>query len=177
MSGHEIPKKDLRLKKEQRNRLKKTLGTIVEGELPESYADSKPIIAVGDVVTEILLEQDIIPDVGMIDQKTRRGEYESGMREKEAFDIEIEIKNPPEMMTHAAWNALQKALNKEEPVLIDVEGEEDLLSLAAIALCPDGGVVIYGVPSEGMVINEVSDDIKEKAWEVINNMIEVDEGR
>jgi len=179
MSGQkkEIPDTDLRLKKEQRDRLKETYGEIIEGDLPERYCDKDPIVAVGDVVTDILLKQGVVPNVSTIDHKTRRGGYKSGTSKKDAFDIEFDIKNPPEMISRPAWIVMEKALKKEKTVLIEVEGEEDLLSLVAIILCPSGGLVIYGVPSEGMVINEVSEEFKEKAWEVINNMIKVNEGR
>ncbi|MFP3872237.1 MAG: GTP-dependent dephospho-CoA kinase family protein [Candidatus Aenigmatarchaeota archaeon] len=176
MSEKKIPQEDLRLKEEQREGLKRTLGKVVEGKLPIEYTERRPMITVGDVVTDTLLEQGIRPDLSVIDHKTRRGRYE-GREEHEAFDPIFELKNPPETITREAWDVVQQALENDEPTLIEVEGEEDLLSLVAIALCPPGGVVLYGVPSEGMVINEVSKDLKEKAWEVINNMIEVDEGR
>ncbi len=174
MLDKKIPDSDLRLKKEQRIRLKDTLGEVVQGELPLKYLDKKPIIAVGDVVTDTLLEQGLKPDVAVIDGKTRRGPFEYDNLVE--FPTELDIKNPPEIIVRKAWCAFQSAIEKDEPVLIRVEGEEDLLSLVAIVLCPLDGIVIYGVPSEGMVINEVSKDLKEKSWEVINNMIEVNKG-
>lgn len=173
MIDRDVPKTDLRLKEESREELKKTLGPIVKGELPGRYVDKKPLIAVGDVVTETLLEQDIRPDVAIVDGKTRRGEFKRDWTEEKT----INIRNPPEVIKQESWNAIQDGISSEKPTFIEVDGEEDLLSLVAIALCPLGGLVIYGVPSEGMVINEVSEEIKDKTWEVINDMIEANEGR
>ncbi|MEF8835611.1 MAG: DUF359 domain-containing protein [Candidatus Thermoplasmatota archaeon] len=170
----EIPDTDLRLKEEDREELKRTLGPVVEGELPERFIEKNPIITVGDVVTDTLLEQGIRPDVGIVDGKTQRNDYE--FREWDEEET-IKLKNPPSLIKKEAWTTIKGAIEREEKVMIFVEGEEDMLSLVAIALCPHGGLVIYGVPEEGMVINEVSEDVKAKTWEIINKMIEVENGR
>ncbi|MFP4050496.1 MAG: GTP-dependent dephospho-CoA kinase family protein [Thermoplasmata archaeon] len=168
-----IPDNDLTLPEDNRDELKQTLGPIVSGELPEEYTDKKPIIAVGDVVTDILIKQGITPDVCIYDGITRRGNYDKKQKRPEKT---LNIKNPAGMITKESWKVIQEAINIKEPVSIEVDGEEDLLSLVSIALCPEGGIVIYGIPSKGMVINEVDSEIKRKALEVINKMIKVDEG-
>jgi len=173
MTERDIPDTDLRLKEENREQLKKTLGPVVKGNLPERYVDKKPLIAVGDVVTDILLGQDIRPDVAIVDGKTRRGKFKKRDWTEEKT---INIRNPPEVIKQESWIAIEKAILSENTTFIKVDGEEDLLSLVAIALCPLDGIVIYGVPSKGMVINEISKEIKKKSWEVINNMTEVNEG-
>jgi len=170
----EIPNTDLKLNEEDRGELKRTLGPVVEGELPKKYRDRRPIISVGDVVTDTLLEQGIRPDLGIVDGKTQRDDYE--FREWDEEEA-VKISNPPSVIKKEAWKIIGKAIEREEKVMVYVEGEEDMLSLVAIAMCPDGGIVIYGIPGEGMVINEVSEYVKKKAWEIINKMIEVDEGR
>lgn len=170
----EIPDSDLRLREEDREELKRTLGPVVEGELPERFIEKSPIITVGDVVTDTLLEQSIRPDVGIVDGKTQRDDYE--FREWDEEET-IKIRNPPSIIKKETWKTIRRAIEREKKVMIFVEGEEDMLSLVAIALCPHGGLVIYGVPKEGMVINEVSEDVKAKTWEIINKMIEVEDGR
>ncbi|MFW6375717.1 MAG: GTP-dependent dephospho-CoA kinase family protein [Thermoplasmatota archaeon] len=168
-----IPDHDLKLPEDNREELKQTLGPVVSGELPEKYINRTPIIAVGDVVSDILIEQGVTPDVCIYDGITRRGDYESKQDRPEKT---LNIKNPAGMIKQGAWEVIQEAINIKEPVSIEVDGEEDLLSLVSIALCPEGGIVIYGIPSKGMVINEVDSEIKPKALEVINKMIKVDEG-
>ena len=173
MNTSVIPDHDLRLPEDNREELKQTLGPVISGELPEKYIDSIPIIAVGDVVTDILIEQGITPDVCIYDGITRRGNYE---KEQDRPEKTLNIKNPAGMIKQESWKVIQEAINIKEPVSIEVDGEEDLLSLVSIALCPEGGIVIYGIPSKGMVINEVDSEIRRKTLEVINKMIKVDEG-
>ncbi len=177
MSIEDLPESDLKLKREQRSQLKKALGNVVKGGLPERYKVKEPIITVGDYVTHTLLEQHIIPDLGIVDNKTRRGPYEEKAWDGKEFDKKIDLKNAPERINEESWKIIKRSIEDEEKILIEVHGEEDLLSLPAIIICPLGGIVIYGVPDKGMVINKVTEDLKEKAWEVINNMIEVNEGR
>ncbi|MBS3782545.1 MAG: DUF359 domain-containing protein [Candidatus Thermoplasmatota archaeon] len=170
----EIPDTDLRLREEDRDELKRTLGLVVDGKLPERYVDRRPIISVGDVVTDTLLDQGIRPDVGIVDGKTQRDDYDFRDWDEEE---KIRIENPPTLIKKEAWQALGEAMERDEKVMVFVDGEEDMLSLVAIALCPLGGIVVYGIPGEGMVINKVSEDLKEKTWEIINKMIEIDDGR
>ena len=173
MNISKIPDHDLKLPEDSREDLKETLGPVVSGELPEEYHDKKPIIAVGDVVTDILIEQGITPDICIYDGITRRGDYQ---QKEDRPEKTINIKNPAGMITRESWRVIQEAIDDEDPVSIEVDGEEDLLSLVSIALCPEGGIVIYGIPSKGMVINQVDSEIKRKTWQVINNMTKVDEG-
>lgn len=170
MIDRTTPECDLKLPEHLRNKLKVTLGPVVSGKLPEKYQQASCIISVGDVVTDILVEQGIIPDVSIVDQKTRRGDYEPKKRPHEKT---IYITNPAGTIKKKVWKTIQRAIDIDEPVLIQVDGEEDLLSLVCIALCKKGCLVIYGIPEEGMVINEVDQEIKDKTWEIINNMIKI----
>lgn len=170
MNHRKIPSQDLKLPEDLRGSLRDTLGVLVEGELPFEYQKGRPLIAVGDVVTDTLVHQNVIPDVAMVDGMTRRGVYESKM--DYPFKI-VRLKNSTGTISKDAWNVIQDAINETEPVLIDVDGEEDLLSIPSIILCPDGGTVIYGIPSKGMVVNLVDDTKKEECWNVIDKMKEL----
>ncbi len=171
-----VPDTDLFLPGSLREKLKETLGPVVSDDLPSKYREKEPVVTVGDVVTDVLLEQGMIPDLALYDGKTRRGEYRSETR-RELEEIKtVKLENPAERITVEAWKTIEKGLNMDEPLFIEVDGEEDLLSLPCIMLCPKGGIVIYGIPGEGMVINEVNDYIKSKTWEVINKMKKVNDG-
>jgi len=167
-----IPEIDLKLPDDFRTPLKEKIGELVQGNLPEKYCGYECIISVGDVVTDVLIEQGITPDLALIDGKTRRGDYESSTP---SLEKTINIKNPAGVITRDAWEAVVNGLEHEDPVMIIVDGEEDLLSLVVIALASEDCLVIYGIPNEGMVINIVNDDIRSKSWEVINNMVKVNE--
>lgn len=54
-----------------------------------------------------------------------------------------------------------------ERVLLLVEGEEDLLTLAAILSAPDRALIIYGQPKKGSVIVKVGDKVRELAHKVL----------
>ena len=144
---------------------------MVDGDLPNRYR-GRDIIAVGDVVTDKIADSGVKPKLSIVDGKTRRGEYKGRDFTQEKI---IYIKNPPEQITEESWRAIKNSIDSDEPVLIKVIGEEDLLSLAAIICSPEKYLVVYGIPGEGMIINEVDQDIKEKTWEVINKMSKINE--
>jgi len=53
-----------------------------------------------------------------------------------------------------------------------VEGEEDLLAIPAILESPDKAIIVYGQPSEGLVVVTASPDIKREVREMMNRMSE-----
>ncbi len=164
---------DLKLPENLRNQLKESIGPVVSGSLPEKYLKNKPLIAVGDYVNDVLYQQGVVPDVGIIDGKTRRGDYDG---DTPAFEGKIEVNNPPAQITVQSWRAIEKGISSENSLLIMVKGEEDLLAIASMVICPEGGIVLYGIPLKGMSVNVVDKDKKEKAWQVINSMEKVNQG-
>ncbi len=106
---------DLKLPKGIRNTLKQTLGPVISGKLPDKYLKHRPLIAVGDFVNNVLYDQGIRPDLGIVDGHTRRGIYEGNIPE---FDEKIEVDNPPTEITAEAWEAVEEALSSKESFLI-----------------------------------------------------------
>ena len=49
------------------------------------------------------------------------------------------------------------------PVRITVFGEEDLLVLPVCIHAPDNSIVLYGQPNEGLVLVEITTEIRNKA--------------
>jgi GTP-dependent dephospho-CoA kinase len=56
------------------------------------------------------------------------------------------------------------------PVRVFVYGEEDMLALPLFIMVPDGSVVLYGQPLEGMVIVKVNEDIRRKAQYLLDEI-------
>jgi uncharacterized protein (UPF0218 family) len=54
--------------------------------------------------------------------------------------------------------------------LLEVEGEEDLASLALVESLPAGATVIYGIPGEGASFVAVTADAKERVRTLIAQM-------
>lgn len=121
-----------------------------------------PLVAVGDVVSHHLLTSGRQPDVMVIDGKTERAAVDETvaetLAEAEASSSTRLVENPPAELSEALLVALCEALNATEPVVIRVDGEEDLATLPALVAAPLGASVIYGQPGEGMVHVAVTDD-------------------
>jgi len=102
-----------------------------------------------------------------------------GKVEREAFQPPnvpagktLKVRNPAGTISLEALEAVKEALKGGEAVLLLVEGEEDLLALAAIAYAPEGSLVFYGQPGEGLVAVKVNGEKREKALSVIEAMPE-----
>ncbi len=103
------------------------------------------LITVGDVVTVNTLGAGLDPSVSVVDGRTLR---HVGMGvPRDAFDVEIRVRNPPGRITEDAMKAVRTALGEAEAgrsALLVVDGEEDLLALPLIAWGPENGLVLYG---------------------------------
>jgi len=124
-----------------------------------------PLIAVGDVVTGHLLAAGRQPDVAIIDGKSEREtiseELETTLAGHDGPQITVE--NPAATISEQLLLALRDAAENPEPVMITVEGEEDLATLPAIVLAPVGSSVVYGQPGDGMVHVAVTESSTDEA--------------
>ena len=84
----------------------------------------------------------------------------------------IHTKNPAGTIKAVAWDALWKAITLKSEVSVIVEGEEDLLVLPLISMLPTGSLIVYGQPDEGMVIVEVTIEMKNWTDDFISRMEE-----
>lgn len=111
-----------------------------------------PVVAVGDVVTYHLREAGRNPDVAVVDGRTEREAVAEEVREVAVGSGEARhVENPPATLAADLLRALRDAVESDDPVTIVVDGEEDLATLPAILVVPDGAAVVYGQPGEGMV--------------------------
>lgn len=141
-----------------REELRQPLGILIREEPPASIQRlrhliqtfSPPvIIAVGDIVSKNLVSAGIDTKIVIIDGKSRRTEFGAG---RFPGFSPLNLANPQAHITEAAWEKIGAALTSSRRTIIEVKGEEDLLSIPAILLVPEGGFVIYGLPGEGMVV-------------------------
>ena len=82
----------------------------------------------------------------------------------------VEIENNAGELANAAFREIGKALESKTRTKIFVRGEEDLITLAAIAESEDGWLVLYGQPNEGLVVVEVDNKIKSKVKKILGEM-------
>ncbi len=106
----------------------------------------------------------------MYDKRVMRKEIEIPEAIKN-FDAEkICIKNPAGCLNLDVFKAIKNALHSGSRYKICIEGEEDLVTLAAIDVAPAGSLILYGQPGLGMVMVNVDQKIKEKVRHILNRM-------
>jgi uncharacterized protein (UPF0218 family) len=154
--------------------LKKPFGILVpdskvtEDRIKKMIKGARKVIAVGDATTERIIGFGITPDIAVIDGRERRA--------KRAYSVvydakQVKCTNPAGAISAQAVKTINEALKSGEPVLINVDGEEDLLALPLFATAPDGSVVLYGQPLEGMVIVKINSARRKRARELMKRII------
>lgn len=162
----------LKLPDELRAELSKPQGELVSGDeaaraAARTKAGGKPVISVGDRVTYELLSRQVVPDVAIIDGKEMREPVD--IVDKSAFRCAFNVVNERGTLNLEAVNVVRSALQRA-PSIVIVEGEEDLLGIAAVLAAPNGALVIYGQPSVGVVAIRVSEEKREKFAEFVKRM-------
>ncbi len=131
------------------------------------------LISVGDHTLNKLLSHNIYPNIGIIDNRIQRNDYDSNINYTHNI---LHAVNPAGTITDDLWAtiefAIKHSINDGENYLIDVEGEEDLAVLPVILLAPEDTTVLYGQPNEGLVLLNAG-DLKEKGQRFINDFQEI----
>ncbi|TXT55932.1 MAG: hypothetical protein BAJATHORv1_30315 [Candidatus Thorarchaeota archaeon] len=163
------------LKETRRKDLKAPKGDIfsVKEGKPETAVvnrikDEQPtmVISIGDVTTATLMEEGYTPKVRVIDGITKRGEFEKEFHS----ELEYRIYNPAAAIYPEAWSVMKTAIEIDEHSLIKVEGEEDLMGFPAALLAPLGSVMLYGQPDVGIVWVPVTQENKDRARNLLDDM-------
>jgi len=161
---------------ELRKKLKTPMGVLIRGTFSETTKQIKDIldkerppalISVGDTVTRNLVENQVLPKLSIVDNVVMR---KKAPPTRLSADTILRVKNPAGSITEEAVGAIQKALSGNERVALVVEGEEDLLTLAAILYAPLNALVVYGQPHEGVVVVKVTQEKKAEADEILKSM-------
>lgn len=156
-----------------RHLLKRPFGTLVldkditKQKIISMLEGSKKIITVGDATTERLLSFGITPDIAVIDGVERRSlrDYPINYPAKEML-----CTNPAGMISRGAVQVLQSALETPSPVMVIVEGEEDMLALPLFTMAPKGSAVLYGQPLEGIVLVNITEEKQNQAKDLMNRI-------
>ncbi len=173
--GNEMPKK-FTITPEVIAEFKEPFGKMIYGsstqtmnklkDLLKTESPSK-IIAVGDTVSRNLSKSQIHTHLSITDNKShRRKTQPQTFKNKEI----IKVKNPQGTITFEAIKAIQLAIKGKNEVHLLVDGEEDLLTLAAVLYAPENSIVIYGQPHKGIVVIKVTPEKKIEAEKILNKM-------
>ncbi|MFB6081116.1 MAG: GTP-dependent dephospho-CoA kinase family protein [Haloferacaceae archaeon] len=160
----------LRLPDSLRDAFKEPLGPVY-ADAGALLADAgEPVVSVGDVVTYHLRTAGHEPAVAVVDARTERRPVDEEIRRVAVDDADRTVTNESGTLSRDLLVALRAAVDAADPVVIRVEGEEDLAALPAILAVPDGGSVVYGQPGEGMVLVVVDREARDRARALLGRM-------
>ena len=157
-----------RLPEAERSSLQRPFGEVfpnIRALLPRIRG--RTVYAVGDVVTYNLLRAGVVPRIAIIDGHTMRAPC---TRIPDIPLRRITARNPPGTISDDLVRAIREAL-ASPPALIFVEGEEDLAVLPLVLAAPEGAVVLYGQPGEGVVLRKVNWEAKALAAAFVNRFV------
>lgn len=166
-----------RLTPELRRKLKQPLGTLIKGSFPETMdkfksliekEDPSQIVSVGDIASRNLVRSGVLPRLAIIDNRCMRRNVEGP--DLLAAERTVCVTNPQATITQESVDAIRNALEDKNTVKIVVDGEEDLLTLAAILYAPEGAFVVYGQPHLGMVVVRVNSEKKAEIAGILRAM-------
>jgi len=164
----------LQLPDDLRDQLKNPLGNLVSDNDPnkeniiKKISAESVIITVGDRTTENMLQLGLKPQIQIIDGLEKRSEC--AVPADDTINTKLSCKNPPGEITEESIQVIQKAFSSEPPVRITVDGEEDLLVIPVCIFAPENSVVMYGQPNEGLVIVQVTPEIRAKVQKILDAM-------
>ena len=163
------------LPKNLREKLKQPIGKLVqEKELIDILKKEKYIVSIGDQVTYTILKNDLKPIFCVVDFHTRRGKCSDQIIKKiKSFGKKnILIRNPSGTLTDELIGAIRYGLNNLKPgfLRIEVDGEEDLASLAVIYYASSVVTIIYGLPDKGVLVVRPTKENKEKVKKILDKM-------
>ncbi len=155
--------------------LKEPIGRLVSGPaLIDLLRNERCIVSIGDRVTYTVLSAGIHPCICVVDFILERRPCSAEMKDliTRYGKTVIKVRNMPGTISDELWVALERLFGHPElyPARIEVDGEEDLAGLAAIALAPGGATIIYGLPNRGVVVVSATPEHKKKVNDVLQRM-------
>ncbi len=154
-----------------RDELKIPLGILLKDTSKENIAKHIPqnsyIITVGDATTEKMLQYGLVPSLQIVDGFEKR----SKRIPPQSNAIKLFCDNPAAQITDSSISTIKEGFASKPPVQILVNGEEDLLVIPACMYAPENAIVLYGQPNQGLVIVQVSQEIRNKTKDLFNRMI------
>lgn len=159
--------RDLRLPVALRTRLQQPMGQLFSGTEADWYvaqqaclvtlhqAQPPLVVAVGDIVSQLMREVEGVQTLSVIDYVTRR-------TKKLEVSASYDVQNPAGMICEAAAKLIiAHVQDAAAHGTVRIDGEEDLLVIPAVLAAPLGAVVLYGQPDEGIVAITVTEQKKQ----------------
>ena len=156
-----------------RDQLKIPLGVLLpigqdnKRNIQKYLSDDSFIITVGDRTTEKMIDFDLTPSLQIIDGFEKRIKRDI-VKLGDAFELQID--NPAAEITLQSIDIIKKAFTMNPPIRLTVNGEEDLLVLPVCIHAPENSVILYGQPNKGLVLVQITAEIRNKAQALLDLM-------
>lgn len=156
-----------------RDQLKKPLGILIKESqatkenVLKNISPNSFVICVGDATTEKMIRFGVTPSLQIVDGLEKRAKREIP---SSVVKTALSCKNPAAEISDESIDIIKKAFKSTPPVRITVSGEEDLLVLPVCVLAPENSVVLYGQPNEGLVVVNVTQEIRNKVQSIMDSM-------
>ncbi|MFM7861501.1 MAG: GTP-dependent dephospho-CoA kinase family protein [Candidatus Nitrosotenuis sp.] len=154
-----------------RDELKEPLGILLKDTTKENIAKHIPkssyIITVGDATTEKILAHGFTTSLQIVDGYEKRGKRIP----PQSNATKLYCDNPAAQITQQSIDLIRQAFSSKPPIQILVNGEEDLLVIPVCIYAPENSVVMYGQPNEGLVIVQITQEIRNKTKNLLDRMI------
>lgn len=131
--------------------------------------EGRMVLAVGDVVTAGLLDEGITPAVAVVDGFTARDVPVPGVGLPGARIVRVQ--NAAATLTAELEEAVRDGLACP-PVLVVVDGEEDLAVVPLALAAPDGAALVYGQPGAGVVVSIIDPERRALARALLDLFVE-----
>ena len=161
-------KKDLKLPQDLRKELQKPFGELLKDVNDLSKDKDNLVITVGDITTKVFNEKSLGQDISVIDFKVAREKkfysiLELGFKGDERI---LTVDNPAGYITSNLFKAILQIFKSDmkRRIILQVNGEEDLTVLPLVLLSPLNTIIYYGQRDLGLVKIFVSENAKEKAY-------------
>ena len=153
--------------------LKQTTSQIYT-DTPNILYNSQFVATIGDICTVKLIQEKIIPNLMIVDYKTKRNIKLTEMQMSIIESVKsksVKVDNKPGTISQQLYFEIKNAIKSEIMTKIIVNGEEDLATLPVIKYSKIGAKVIYGMPDKGMVVVDVNQRTKERANKLLKKML------
>jgi pantetheine-phosphate adenylyltransferase len=160
--------KNLILPEALRAQLKKPWGEILN-KIPNDLDGSRTVV-VGDATAEMFNQKNVGQFLSIVDFLIHRERKFQQLSEL-GFDGENvkPVANPHGAIAPELFKQVQLAFSNKKRTVILVDGEDDLAVLPVLLISPLGFNIFYGQPDEGLVHVFVTEENKEKAYQLVKN--------
>lgn len=131
--------------------------------------DGPKTVAIGDITVQKFNEKNVNQFLSIVDFLVQRqvrfhAFSELGLTEENV----LKVKNPHGTIMPELFQSIAETFKAGYKKTILVEGEEDLAVLPVLLIAPLGFSVFYGQPNQGLVQVDVTEENKEKAYQIVS---------